>query len=546
MYKNQLQELAQRSCFNLPSYSCIREGPDHAPRFKAKVNFNGEIFESPNFFSTLRQAEHASAEIALKTLSQRGPSRALAARVLDETGVYKNLLQETAHRAGLNLPLYTTVRSGPGCAPLFTCSVELAGMSFKGEPAKTKKQAQKSAAMAAWFSLKNLSQQDSSGCSSSDGGKDEQEQVTVARYLSKFKLPERRRPLKAPVKNDVIPYHASRSIDRLQHQNYTYFPLSPDMSTYQNWHHHGMTLPSYLLSSPSAPSSISGPQIFPFVQSIFQSGIGPYIFPREREPVPLIQGGPFFYMAGDLMPACSNNSRVRIEEIEENSQVEEEWRNKDINSSCPRISQSSIASGSQGDVLKYPNEYASMRVRAQTCNREEFSWLSPGFLQNNPGAIAMNQPALHQQNANYSSFSPSRAQGTHAWRSSSPRPTRGPTLVPPETSQRNINAIATARSSASATLGVPRTASFSSRPSRTTVPSYSTRPWLERSLVPCTRTIAPAVQIRSVVPVCSAPAQRVPPAISQGPSSSKGDTRQTKETSVDISAASSEFSRLQI
>ncbi|GMP60678.1 hypothetical protein CsSME_00023435 [Camellia sinensis var. sinensis] len=47
MYKNQLQELAQRSCFNLPSYSCIREGPDHAPRFKATVNFNGETFESP-------------------------------------------------------------------------------------------------------------------------------------------------------------------------------------------------------------------------------------------------------------------------------------------------------------------------------------------------------------------------------------------------------------------------------------------------------------------------------------------------------------------
>jgi hypothetical protein len=42
-------------------YACIREGPDHAPifkasvfskkkkkrRFKASVNFNGEIFESP-------------------------------------------------------------------------------------------------------------------------------------------------------------------------------------------------------------------------------------------------------------------------------------------------------------------------------------------------------------------------------------------------------------------------------------------------------------------------------------------------------------------
>lgn len=82
MYKNQLQELAQRSCFNLPSYSCIREGPDHAPRFKATVNFNGETFESPSFCSTLRQAEHAAAEVALNTLANRGPSKALAARVL--------------------------------------------------------------------------------------------------------------------------------------------------------------------------------------------------------------------------------------------------------------------------------------------------------------------------------------------------------------------------------------------------------------------------------------------------------------------------------
>lgn len=82
MYKNQLQEFAQRSCINLPSYSCIREGPDHAPRFKARVNFNGEVYESPSFCSTLRQAEHSAAELALKTLSQRGPSRVLATRVL--------------------------------------------------------------------------------------------------------------------------------------------------------------------------------------------------------------------------------------------------------------------------------------------------------------------------------------------------------------------------------------------------------------------------------------------------------------------------------
>lgn len=72
----------------------------------------------------------------------------------DETGIYKNLLQETAHRAGLDLPVYTSVRSGPGHIPTFSCTVELAGMSFNGEPAKTKKQAEKNAAIAAWFSLR--------------------------------------------------------------------------------------------------------------------------------------------------------------------------------------------------------------------------------------------------------------------------------------------------------------------------------------------------------------------------------------------------------
>jgi hypothetical protein len=82
MYKNQLQELAQRSCFNLPSYACIREGPDHAPRFKASVNFNGEIFDSPSYCTTLRQAEHAAAEVDLNVLSTRGPARSLTARVL--------------------------------------------------------------------------------------------------------------------------------------------------------------------------------------------------------------------------------------------------------------------------------------------------------------------------------------------------------------------------------------------------------------------------------------------------------------------------------
>lgn len=73
----------------------------------------------------------------------------------DETGVYKNLLQEIAQRVGAPLPQYTTYRSGLGHLPVFTGTVELAGITFTGEPAKNKKQAEKNAAMAAWSSLKH-------------------------------------------------------------------------------------------------------------------------------------------------------------------------------------------------------------------------------------------------------------------------------------------------------------------------------------------------------------------------------------------------------
>ncbi|XP_076895775.1 double-stranded RNA-binding protein 2-like [Bidens hawaiensis] len=187
MYKNQLQELAQRSCFNLPSYVSIREGPDHAPRFKATVNFNGETYECPNYCTTLRQAEHSAAEVALNALASRGPSNSLAARILDETGVYKNLLQEVSQRVGASLPTYTTVRSGLGHLPVFTSTVELAGCTFTGEPAKNKKQAEKNAAMSAWSSLKLLTQQTES-CSLQKGMLEEQEHVIVARALQKFRL----------------------------------------------------------------------------------------------------------------------------------------------------------------------------------------------------------------------------------------------------------------------------------------------------------------------------------------------------------------------
>lgn len=57
------------------------------------------------------------------------------------------------------MPQYTTFRSGLGHLPVFTGTVELAEITFTGEPAKNKKQAEKNAAMAAWSSLKQCEPQ---------------------------------------------------------------------------------------------------------------------------------------------------------------------------------------------------------------------------------------------------------------------------------------------------------------------------------------------------------------------------------------------------
>ncbi|XP_052199350.1 double-stranded RNA-binding protein 6-like [Diospyros lotus] len=204
MYKNQLQELAQRSCFNLPSYTHVKEGPDHVPRFKATVNFNGETFVSPSFCSTLRQAEHAAAEVALGALASRTPSNALAAKILDDTGIYKNLLQDVSQRVGGSLPIYRTLPSGHGYRLVFSCTVELVGIRFTGEPAKNKKQAEKNAAMNAWSSLKLLAQQSESS-SSGKANNDQQEHVIVAHALQNFLWKARMSkvsfPMKFPIQN---------------------------------------------------------------------------------------------------------------------------------------------------------------------------------------------------------------------------------------------------------------------------------------------------------------------------------------------------------
>lgn len=69
LYKTQLQTYTQKRNLPLPVYTSESTGPSHNCCFKSKVTVAGQTYESPEFFSTLKDAEHAAAKTALISLS---------------------------------------------------------------------------------------------------------------------------------------------------------------------------------------------------------------------------------------------------------------------------------------------------------------------------------------------------------------------------------------------------------------------------------------------------------------------------------------------
>ncbi|OIV95137.1 hypothetical protein TanjilG_21527 [Lupinus angustifolius] len=478
MYKNRLQELAQRSCFNLPAYSCIREGPDHAPRFKATVNFNGETFESPTFCSTLRQAEHAAAEVALNTLAKRGPSRALAARVLDETGVYKNLLQETAHRAGLNLPVYTTVRFGPGHVPNFSCTVEIAGLHFSGDPARTKKQAQKNAASAAWSALRKLSENHlssstSSSFSSESKGNEEQEQVIIARVLaslhpfeSNFSESNHQHRLQNCTATSLVSTYPIPSMYPMPRQHCGISSFSPEVALYQIWHQEQIIQQkNHPLALTIPPTILSAPHIYPFMQSVLQPDHCLYFPSTELASVPVgpnfsaATSGPSFYSSNQIVPEFSRGrSTVTISEIQEEKAEDPPTAPED-------------------ERQKHGRPESKSRNAEMGAQRGKSEWSSQWNMSCVHRPVISN-PSAHSQASTNRSFTPPPVGA------SSMVKTMAPTSAHSTPQHREVPLAVGSRMR----TGLPR----SSGMLRSPMPVF----------------MAPAVRIRSVVPVCSAPPRR--------------------------------------
>lgn len=501
MYKNQLQELAQRSCFNLPSYSCIREGPDHAPRFKSTVNFNGEVFESPNYCSTLRQAEHAAAEVALNTLSHRGPSRALAARILDETGVYKNLLQEIAQRAGAALPVYTTVRSGLGHLPYFTCTVELAGLSYTGERAKNKKQAEKNAAMTAWSSLKHLAHQ-LGFCSQTPAEgecNDEQEQITIARALAQHRskeiaLAQQLKQQHSASRRKMLTQRESSS-HSVEHQHYEPWAggtsqwVSSDLpaegcSNFSSSHNHRCQQQLHRSALPS-----SGSRILPLIRSIFPQ--------RNR--------------SGSLHDSPSSSSLSR----EANRSPAGDCVGNSLHESLPlALSREAIVANIAGANARTVHRRASQQVPTpfEEHERDEEEWLKGDLPRDNsiPTLGVSNVPewAATFASANLSPWSNSmQSWGLH--RQQQQQQQRQQQWMPQTISQPGSSFLGPGYCGSPSSMAGPVTI-------RTSIPVCSAPPRRrphsdflsnDTNLVPPLQT-APAVRMRSVIPVCSSPPVR--------------------------------------
>ncbi|KAF5749159.1 double-stranded RNA-binding protein 2-like isoform X1 [Tripterygium wilfordii] len=142
--KNEVQEA---SIPVTPTYYCDQEGPPHTSHFKGVVGVGEKTYESNELFPTMKEAEHVTAKVALMPLSKN--------EIQEDESRYKNLLQELAQKECYGLPSYNTLKSGEPHVPIFVSTVEVEGELFTGREAKTKKQAEMSAARIAYKAIKD-------------------------------------------------------------------------------------------------------------------------------------------------------------------------------------------------------------------------------------------------------------------------------------------------------------------------------------------------------------------------------------------------------
>ncbi|GAB4827975.1 hypothetical protein Ancab_034860 [Ancistrocladus abbreviatus] len=151
IYKNRLQEYAQRASLPLPVYQTWNEGFPHAPKFRSSILVDGEIYTSPNTFSQRKAAEQDAAKHALEGITLKMSSEG-SALICKDTLFCKSILNEFAVKMNLERPTFSTKHS-EGPLQMFTASLDFNGVKYTGEVGRNKKEAEQLAARAVLLSI---------------------------------------------------------------------------------------------------------------------------------------------------------------------------------------------------------------------------------------------------------------------------------------------------------------------------------------------------------------------------------------------------------
>ncbi|KAK9277927.1 hypothetical protein L1049_027484 [Liquidambar formosana] len=151
MHKNRLQEYAQKSGLQLPTYSTINDGFQHAPKFRSTVLVGGTTYTSLLTFSNRKAAEQDAAKLALESVTKKTKDEGYLLLHQDPT-ICKLILHEFAVKTNMEIPTYTIIQSDDKC-PVFVSSLVFGGKTYTGDTCKSKKEAEQLAARTAIQSL---------------------------------------------------------------------------------------------------------------------------------------------------------------------------------------------------------------------------------------------------------------------------------------------------------------------------------------------------------------------------------------------------------
>ncbi|KAL9271815.1 Double-stranded RNA-binding protein 4-like protein [Drosera capensis] len=150
--KSQLTTYIGRAHLQPPVYHTINEGLASPPsKFKCTVLVDGVAYESPNTFSTIKEAEQDAAKYALEGIAMKLKEEGRCF-VSEDKFFCKSILNEFAMKMNMKLPVYTTKMS-EGYIPSFTASLVFNDHEYTGEVGRNKKEAEQLAARATILSI---------------------------------------------------------------------------------------------------------------------------------------------------------------------------------------------------------------------------------------------------------------------------------------------------------------------------------------------------------------------------------------------------------